>query len=439
MPDTIKVSLDEWATLQRGNGAELMTDGLAGCVAVAVRTDDRVALTHVYSDALDRFDVYRDQIRDFVAGVGGRDAIRELHLVHNGNPVRPGQEHNLAGMIQQHLVDQNVVHADRVRTHVDSGCAIGDDGFYLKQRDNPAMYRGYTNTELEQLPAPRQQALNPALVHNVFANSQGNPQPCDVEQAPRDAAAAHLPQARYVDPPPPQAQVPVEAPVQAPPSVRDAMAGQIAPTLRDNGFQMNSSPLARDLARLADENGLTEITRVAVNRAPDALPRITLEGHGRQLEFDANGRNAVLRPAPEAIALPVAPVANVAPIVPQGPVPALQPGAQAPSLYQQSIVALGPQMDALGLRDEQQRSLVAREVASQAQHDGLARVDRIAVNGQPPSVTAHQDGPDARQSQALSADALLGRAGVVLAQGLAQGPGIAPQHEGHEAPQRRLH
>ncbi len=293
--DTIKVSLDEWATVRRNAGAELMTDGLAGCVAVAVRTDDRIALTHVYSDALDRFDNYKDQIRDFVAGVGGRDAIRELHLVDNGNPIPQGQNRNLTGMIEDHLVAQNTVHADRVRTHTDNGCTIANDGFYLKGQDNPALYvRGYTNTLLEQLPEDRREALALATQRGVFADSRGYPQPSDIDSPPRNAqqVQAHTAQARYVDPPPQQA---AQQPVAEPLDPRAAMVSEIATVLRQQQFGMSASPLARSITDQAQAQGINEITRVDVHKQ-EVPSRIAIEGNGRTLDFDVEGRTATLRP-----------------------------------------------------------------------------------------------------------------------------------------------
>jgi hypothetical protein len=392
---TIKVSLDEWATARRGANAELMTDGLAGCVAVAVRTDDRVALTHVYSDALDRFDSYKDQIRDFVASVGGRDAIRELHLVDNGNPIPQGQNRNLTGMIEDHLVAQGTVHADRVRTHIDNGCTVGNDGFYLKGQDNPALYiRGYTNTLLEQIPDERREALAAALQRGVFADSRGNPQPSDIDAPPRNAQQieAHTAQARYVDPPPQQAaSQPVAEP---PPDPRVAMVSDIASVLRQQQFGMNASPLARSIADQAQAQGISEIARTDVNRQ-EVPPRITIEGNGRTLEFDAEGRTATLRP-------------QVQPAQQQAAV------AQPLSLYEQSYRALEPHVGALSIQSDAQRVNLAREIASQAQSEGMTGISRVALDGQGPqrTLTVHQDGNAPQQSQPAQLDTLMHRAGI---------------------------
>lgn len=400
---TVKVSLDEWATVRSNAGAELMTDGLSGCVAVAVRTDDRIALTHVFSDAYDRkqtatgtedrFDAYKGDLSRFIESVGGRDAIREVHLVHNGNPIAMGRERNLAGLIEDHFVQGNAVHADRIRTHVDSGCTITADDLFLKRTDNQALYvGGYTNTTLTGLRTDLAESVRPHLDHGTFACSRAHPEPAEVGTV-RTEGAEHASRARYVPPAPEPAPTAVQA--EAPRGVRDAMFDQIAPTLRGNGFGMNSSHLARDLARQADENGLTGVTGVGVNRE-GATPRITLEGNERTLEFDANGRTAALRPAPVVM-------------------PASSSGSP-PSLYQQAFDALGPHRETLGIRSEPQAIETARELASRANQSGLTAISRLEVttpDGGKPALIAHQDGPVDKQSQPMPVEPLQQRSDTI--------------------------
>ena len=62
-----------------------MTDGLSGCVAIGLKSDSRIGLTHVYSDALDRFPDYRESIRAFAQEVANGGGITEAYIVHNGN------------------------------------------------------------------------------------------------------------------------------------------------------------------------------------------------------------------------------------------------------------------------------------------------------------------------------------------------------------------
>jgi len=422
-PTTVKVSLDEWATVRRTAGAELMTDGLSGCVAVAVRTDDRIALTHVYSDAYtivrgeqgntDRFDDYKTDLSGFIASVGGRDAIREVHLVENGSRVADGRERSLAGLIEDHLVASNAVHADRIRTHDDSGCTITSDDLFLKRRDTQSLYvTGYTNTELTGLRTDLAETIAPRLEHGTFACSLARPEPAEVVGTVRTDGAVHAPRARYVPPAPEPA--PAEVQAEPPRGVRDTMFDQIAPTLRGNGFGMNSSHLARDLARQADENGLTAITRVGVNR-DGATPRITLEGNERTLEFDATGRAATLRPAP--VVTPVTLAASSTPVA-ESPSPRLDMPASSsspPSLYQQAFDALGPQRETLGIKNEQQAIESARELASHASLSGLTAISRLEVatpDGGQPSLIAHQDGVAPKQALPMTVESLQQQAGM---------------------------
>lgn len=432
-PTTVKVSLDEWATVRRNAGAELMTDGLSGCVAVAVRTDDRIALTHVYSDAYtivrseqgntDRFDDYKPDLSSFIASVGGRDAIREVHLVENGSRVAQGREHSLAGLIQNHLVTSNAVHADRIRTHDDSGCTITSDDLFLKRRDNQSLYvTGYTNTELTGLRADLAEGIAPRLEHGTFACSLARPSPADIEATPRaGSAVAHSPGALYVAPTPEPA--PTEVQAEAPRGVRDTMFDQITPALRGNGFGMNSSHLARDLARQADGNGLTEVTRVSVNRE-GATPRITLEGNERTLEFDAAGRIATLRPAPVVTPVMLTASSSSSPIAesssPRPDMPASSSSSSlslssSSSLYQQAFDALGPQRETLGIRSEPQAIESARLIASHAGQSGLTAISRLEVttpDGGRPSLIAHQDGVAPKQASPMAVETLQQQAGM---------------------------
>ena len=150
---TVKVSLDECAVVHRSAGVELMTDGLSGCVAIGIRTGDKLALTHVYSDAIDHFDDYRAPIGKFVESVGSRAEITEVHIMHNGNPTSQKHGTHLQGMIEDHLVSTGLVDPGVVHRHVDNGCTVADSGFYGKRDDNKALYvGGYTNTALDGAP-----------------------------------------------------------------------------------------------------------------------------------------------------------------------------------------------------------------------------------------------------------------------------------------------
>lgn len=156
MPHTIKVSVNEWAKLDRNADAELMTDGLSGCVAIAVRTDTHIGLTHVYSNAdndPDKFEQYIPSIDNFMAQFGGKEAIREVHLVRNASLYAEELDQSLTRMLAKHLIDKDVASADSIRIHRDNGCTIGNNGLYLCSKDNQAIYnRSFTNTQLEHVP-----------------------------------------------------------------------------------------------------------------------------------------------------------------------------------------------------------------------------------------------------------------------------------------------
>lgn len=144
----VKVRVDEWAMFDRraGANAELMTDGLSGCVAVAIRTADKRALTHVYSGALDTFADCRGTLAEFVAKVGSKAEITDVHIMDNRNAVMPKHGMTLSDMIQRHLVDGGTVNAAAVHRHLDNGRTIAEGGFHARTGDNAAIYRGCTNT-----------------------------------------------------------------------------------------------------------------------------------------------------------------------------------------------------------------------------------------------------------------------------------------------------
>lgn len=431
-PATIKVSLDEWATVRRNSGAELMTDGLSGCVAVAVRTDDRIALTHVFSDAYerkrtdagveDRFDAYKGDLNSFIAGVGGRDAIREVHLVHNGNPIGMGRERNLAGLIEDHFVQSNAVHADRIRTHVDNGCTITSDDLYLKRADSQALYvSGYTNTTLTDLRPDLAEGIKPHLAHGTFACSLGRPAPADIEVAPRaGGAVAHSPEARYVAPlPEPEFVAPVGPPAELTAAVRANLEG----TGINFGYQKASA--AGTIATAAHAADISGDFTLTANAAKD---KITLTKGEDSLEFSVTGRQVKLLPASVPLAEPsVAPGRSVA----ESSTPSAAPtpiaesstprigapvsSGSPPSLYQQAFDALGPQRETLGIKTEQQAIESARELASHASHSGLTAISRLEVatpDGGKPSLVAHQDGPAPHQTSPLAIETLQQHAGM---------------------------
>jgi hypothetical protein len=171
MPHTIKVSVNEWAVLDRDADAELMTDGLSGCVAIAARTHDHIGLTHVFSGAEDpkKFERYLPEIEGFIDRLGGKDAIEELHLVRNSSNVYQEQDNSLTRMIARHLIDNDLVDQGSIRIHRDNGCTITGENLYLCSLDNQHIYnRGFTNTELEYLSPTQTKTLSTQLTAGTY-------------------------------------------------------------------------------------------------------------------------------------------------------------------------------------------------------------------------------------------------------------------------------
>jgi hypothetical protein len=412
---TVKVSLDEWAEMRRGANAELMTDGLSGCVAVAIRTDDKIALTHVYSDAYnfkrnehgeeDRFDAYKSQLGEFVASVGSRDAIREVHLVHNGNPVAERRERNLAGMIEDHLVKTGAVHGDRIRTHIDSGCTITDSDFYTKSRDNQQLYvRGYTNTQLDELHGDLAKPLKQSIHSGVFAGSLGHPAPCDIDSTPRNGqAVAHDPRAKYSDAPPKREPDPIEDA----PSIRRAYPYEtLIPAIKGHlkeSKEFGFSPIRQSdlIAQAAYRQGVLEVSSVEIDRTART---IVVNGNGQSVPFAYNDKKEVVELARGSQATHQASSSSEP-----------QPASKPQTLYEQALAALQPHRSQLKLQDPAHAQEVAREIASQANRDGMTGISRLEMatpeHGKP-MLVAHQDGSSTRQSQPMAVETLLQNAGA---------------------------
>ena len=420
---TVKVSLDEWAVVHRSAGVELMTDGLSGCVAIGIRTGDKLALTHVYSDAIDHFDDYRAPIGKFVESVGSRAEITEVHIMHNGNPTSQKHGTHLQGMIEDHLVSTGLVDPGVVHRHVDNGCTVADSGFYGKRDDNKALYvGGYTNTALDGAPEAIGQRLEHAIEHGGFKGSTGYRGPADVESRVRDGASeAHTAFARYA-PAPHRHAPPSDTPSPAdtssgPPSDRDAMFDAIVKDIRaSKRYGTNASPIARSIAEQVADTGATGVANLMISADGKHIGVVTNDH--RDLDFTISGKVATLASQSSTHApvapLPVPPSPDpLSASTPPSPVPA--PSAQPPSLYEQAMAALAPHRDALKLASDEQHSLAAREIASLANQAGLTGISRIerTVGGQgEPALVAHQDGPATKTSPPMPIDTLQQQVGV---------------------------
>lgn len=419
---TVKVSLDEWAIVDRraGANAELMTDGLSGCVAVAIRTGDKLALTHVYSGALDTFADYKGPLAEFVAKVGSKAEITDVHIMDNGNAVTPKYGMNLSDMIQRHLVDGGLVNADAVHRHRDNGCTLAEGGFYAKARDNPAIYLGgYTNTALESMPEPRTKHLHDALDHGGFAHSKDYRGPSDVDAPVRSGVdAAHDERAKYV----PQASVAAsshEPSASRAPAPHEALVPDIAGPLGTSKlFGLNRMAVSVEIARQAYAAGVERVENVKVG---DGGKLVSVIGSGHELEFAVSGRTVTLQPSLPVQAVPPSGLPASSSALPlSSPLSSPQPSVSQssvppPTPYAQALAALEPHREALKLQDPGHASEAAREIASQAHRDGLTAITRLELVGQgqgTPALVAHQDGPAAKQSQPMPVETLQQHVGV---------------------------
>lgn len=410
----VKVSLDEWAVVRRDAHAELMTDGLNGCVALSVKSGDKMGLTHVYSGAADSaetFAPYRQSLKDFMQRVGAADAMTEVHIMSNGNPLRdvPGIEGrtNLPNMIRDYLVSERLVNPDSLHVHRDNGCTLTSEAFYSKTGDTPAIYiAGHTNTALEGLPihAPR-----PAIDAGGFAHSRDYAGPCD---APGriEIGTAHALRARFVPDLPEREPVVESGP---PMSLVSAVREKLPETGINFGFQRTS--VAGTIATAAHDAGITGEFRLGANADKT---RIALISGEQILEFNVNGKQVSLVPA---VAVPVAPLA-------QSSTPHTGMAASSsspPSLYQQAFDALAPYRETLGIRTEQQVAEGAREIASQASHNGLSgisRLEAVIMDSGKPGLVAHQGGAESKQAPPIPVETLQHQAGVATREPMLDAP-----------------
>lgn len=165
MPKAIKVGVNQWATLDRSvDDAELMTADLAGCVAIAVRTQDKIGLTHVFNGAIKdgKLDeAHRENVVRFMEKFGGPENIQEVHLVRNHPAGIAEPPRSLAPQLKNLLVNGGLVDPQSIHMHSDSGCAIARNAFYLRRNDDHAIYdSGPTNTRLRGLDSNTRSRLN---------------------------------------------------------------------------------------------------------------------------------------------------------------------------------------------------------------------------------------------------------------------------------------
>jgi len=115
----VKVGLDEWLSADPKQ-AELITDGLLGCVAVGLTGKDRIALTHVYDVAKDgeRWPEYREKLDEALQAsqLGEPNDIRAV-LVYSDPTSGPLCE-RIESWLSQHGIQS--------QRRQDDGCRVSD-------------------------------------------------------------------------------------------------------------------------------------------------------------------------------------------------------------------------------------------------------------------------------------------------------------------------
>ncbi len=394
-PTTIKVSLDEAVVIDRRSNAELMTDGLSGCVAVALRSGGRIGLTHVYSDALGRFDDYKAPLAAFAREVANGGEITDAYLVHNNNARLLGQQHNLPEMIREHLVAENLVGRGAVTMLPDNGCTISDSGLYFKHRDNAAIFGpgGHTNSALERLDERIAATIAPLKRDDLFKFSEsalksGYGGPSEL------AAVPVVPRAHY-----PAARDEPAMSVKAPPDHTKLELGESV-RVQLATFQVlkfgDIRPASREITAAIKEQGLTEAT-LALSHDKK---HINVTGSGKSVDFDIEGGKVKLAALSEQVA------SSSGPSLPSSSTSSMPStttaDARPKTLYEQATEALSPHRESLQLGDPGRFSEAARTIASQANRDGLTDIARVEVLGAEhgkAALVAHQGGAEPKESQ----------------------------------------
>lgn len=406
---TIKVSLDEAIVIDRRANAELMTDGLNGCVAVALKSGDRIGMTHVFSDALSRFDEYREPLRAFAREVANGGTITEAYIVHNGNALEQGYDQTLPQMIRQTLDEQGLVRAGGFVVKACNGCTLSEHGLFLKDNDNPLIFNsgGHTNGALAHLDHETATSLRRGILRTgdlfdpaVTSRRSGYQGHSEIPEGAISARAHRLD--AYSVPPLSEAERPA-------PDLGQSIRMQLTQLGVTSTFSALNRGV-RDIKAALDQNGFTE-ARLEATADRQHLRAIAGD---RSLEFDVADGKITLSAGPSQTA---SPAASSSPA---------DPDAKPLTLYEQAIAALEPHRAGLDLQHRDQAVLAAAEIASQANQDGLTSISRLETGTTAqgaPALIAHQDGPSERQSQPIAIETLQRHAGVETAS-------HAPSHDG---------
>lgn len=145
MTNKVKVGIDEWLAGDAGR-VSLMTDGLSGCVAVALAGNGKVALSHVSSEcnSEEQWAKYKPKLDSALEASGlGTLSGQSAVLVCNQGGDATGSSAFLPGKLKTWLESKGM----NVEIRQDSGCSIAATGCGLKKNANGDDYRyGYQNS-----------------------------------------------------------------------------------------------------------------------------------------------------------------------------------------------------------------------------------------------------------------------------------------------------
>jgi hypothetical protein len=158
-------------------------------------------------------------------------------------------------------------------------------------------------------------------------------------------------------------------------------------------------PAARAITETIKEQGFTEASLDAsVNKQ-----HLRVAGNGKVLEFDIEAGKVKL-----AASSSMPQVASSS--------SEIEPAKKPLTLFEQAVAALEPHREQLKLQNPDHARDAARDIASQANRDGLTGISRLDVatpeHGKP-ALVAHQDGVAAKQSQPIAIDSLQQSVGAV--------------------------
>jgi hypothetical protein len=141
MPN-VKVSIDQWAVTTMGR-ADLFTDGLSGCVAVCLSSDDQIGLTHVLAGSHrdDDWRDYQENLRLMVVVMEAVSPVLSAVLVYSED----GQN-QLAIALERCLAGYGI-NIQTTKHLKASGCRIAGARPYSMRNQPPRPYRSYVHSK----------------------------------------------------------------------------------------------------------------------------------------------------------------------------------------------------------------------------------------------------------------------------------------------------